>query len=134
MDARARTKKMNPTVITPYFTVSIDSDGSIGARVVPVASHWTTWAMISSWTSRSTPNRSGDIRLRATVRLPGGWFTTGRLIGFGSSLEFIWPHGRGSTPDRSISYFRMEGGFSAHGLVVFCRILPEPGRSVIQTT
>ena len=63
VEASASAKKMKPTVTTPYLRVSIASEGSIGASVVPVIHHWTTCAMINNWTMPSTTARFHALRL-----------------------------------------------------------------------
>jgi hypothetical protein len=74
----------------PFFTVSIDSLGSIGASVEPIASHCTTWTIMKTHTPASTaarfqPRREPkDVRRGAPEAPSTGSFT---VVGRGEHVD-----------------------------------------------
>lgn len=119
MEPRTTTKKMKPTVITPDLTVSIASEGSMGATVEPMINHWMMCAMIRICMKISTPNRIFDIRLGAGPDLrgaPPSWGRETRFSELSRLISFSWYavgsplriKGSGKLPIRILSCRRFE--------------------------
>jgi len=96
VEVSASRKITVPALMTPYFEVSIASDGSSGEIVSPVQSHWTTCTIISSWMATSTVARFQPMRecgafapFGTCPSGPAGRTVSERLLGrwaFGSQL------------------------------------------------
>src|SRR5688500_5511577 len=86
----AKVKNMNPALIAPFWSVYIDSDGSIGETVVPMIRHWMKWATMRSVRVMSA---AALHRLVRDLRIPPSG--TGEFARTGSSiLRFspaFWP-------------------------------------------